>query len=78
MNQKLANTIIEQFGVDESQVTEQTKFVEDLGCDSLDYAEILIACEEVFGIEISDAAAEKVVTVADAQRLIESLLSRTN
>jgi len=64
--EKVKQIIIEQLGCDEAEVTPQAKFVDDLGCDSLDTVELVMAFEEAFDIEIPDDDAEKVVTVQDA------------
>ncbi|WQU80447.1 acyl carrier protein [Helicobacter pylori] len=66
--------IAEQLGIDVSQVTPEAKFVKDLGVDSLDILELIMALEERFGIEISDEQAEKIVNVGDVMRYIEKQL----
>ncbi len=63
--------IVEQLGVEESQVTAGAKFVEDLGADSLDTVELVMALEEKFNIEIPDQDAEKIVAVGDAINYIK-------
>ena len=63
--------IAEQLGVKPEEVTPEASFVEDLGADSLDTVELVMALEEEFGIEIPDEEAEKLVTVGDALRYIE-------
>jgi acyl carrier protein len=63
--------IVEQLGVDEAEVTPTASFVEDLGADSLDTVELVMAFEEKFGIEIPDEDAEKITTVKDAISYIE-------
>ena len=63
--------VIEQLGVSPEQVTRQAKFVDDLGADSLDTVELIMALEEAFEIEIDDEDAEKLQTVADATKYIE-------
>ncbi|WQY50356.1 acyl carrier protein [Helicobacter pylori] len=60
--------------MDVSQVTPEAKFVKDLGVDSLDIVELIMALEERFGIEISDEQAEKIVNVGDVMRYIEKQL----
>ncbi|MFP6041263.1 acyl carrier protein [Helicobacter pylori] len=60
--------------IDVSQVTPEAKFVKDLGVDSLDIVELIMALEERFNIEISDEQAEKIVNVGDAMRYIEKQL----
>ncbi|MDU9758389.1 acyl carrier protein [Helicobacter pylori] len=64
----------EQFEIDVSQVTPEAKFVKDLGVDSLDIVELIMALEERFGIEIPDKQAEKIVNVGDVMRHIEKQL----
>ncbi|PUD87478.1 acyl carrier protein [Helicobacter pylori] len=66
--------IAEQLNVDAAQVTPEAKFVKDLGVDSLDIVELIMALEERFGIEISDEQAEKIVNVGDVMRYIEKQL----
>ena len=63
---KVKEIIIEQLGVDASQVNEKASFVDDLGADSLDTVELVMALEEKFDIEIPDEDAEKITTVGDA------------
>ncbi|GAA8384029.1 hypothetical protein HpNP34_13510 [Helicobacter pylori] len=60
--------------IDVSQVTPEAKFVKDLGVDSLDVVELIMALEEKFGIEIPDGQAEKIVNVGDVMRYIEKQL----
>jgi acyl carrier protein len=69
---KVKQIIVDQLGVDESEVTREASFVDDLGADSLDTVELVMALEEEFGIEIPDSDAEKIVTVADIIDYIES------
>ncbi len=64
--EKVKKIIIDQLGVDEAEVTAEAKFVDDLGADSLDTVELVMALEEEFGIEIPDEDAEKIATVQDA------------
>jgi acyl carrier protein len=64
--------IIEQLGVDEEEVKPEAKFVEDLGADSLDTVELVMAMEEKFGIDIPDSDAEKIATVKDAIDYVEN------
>jgi acyl carrier protein len=63
--------IVEQLGVEESQVTEGAKFVDDLGADSLDTVELVMALEEKFNMEIPDQDAEKIIAVGDAINYIK-------
>ena len=64
--------IVEQLGVDEEEVTPDASFVDDLGADSLDTVELVMAFEEEFSIEIPDDAAEKIQTVGDAINFINA------
>ena len=63
--EKVKSIIVEQLGVTETSVTMEASFIDDLGADSLDIVELVMAIEEEFDIEIPDADAEKVVTVGD-------------
>ncbi len=63
---KVKQIIVEQLGVDEAEVTPNASFVDDLGADSLDQVELIMAFEEAFDIEIPDEEAEKIRTVKDA------------
>jgi acyl carrier protein len=72
VEEKVKQIIVEQLGVDESEVTATASFVDDLGADSLDTVELVMAFEEGFGIEIPDEDAEKIQTVQDAVKYIES------
>lgn len=63
---KVKQIIVDQLGVDEEEVTPEAKFIDDLGADSLDTVELVMALEEEFGIEIPDEDAEKIITVHDA------------
>ncbi len=71
VNQKVTNIVVEHLGVDAAKVAEQASFIEDLGADSLDTVELVMAFEEEFGIEIPDDAAEKIQTVGDAVNFIQ-------
>lgn len=64
--------VVEQLNVNPEEVKEESKFVEDLGADSLDVVELVMALEEKFDIEIPDTDAEKIVTVGDVIKYIES------
>ena len=69
--EKIKNIIVEQLQVAETSVTEDASFIDDLGADSLDLVELIMALEEEFGIEIPDGDAEKVVTVGDVVSYIK-------
>jgi len=71
IEQRVKEIIVEQLGVEESQVTERAKFVEDLGADSLDTVELVMALEEEFSLEIPDEDAEKIASVGDAISYIQ-------
>jgi len=66
LEQKIKEIVVERLGVDEGKVTQDASFIDDLGADSLDTVELVMAFEESFGIEIPDEDAEKMVTVKDA------------
>jgi acyl carrier protein len=68
---RVKNIIVEQLGVDAEEVTPDASFVEDLGADSLDTVELIMAFEEEFGVEISDDEAEKIRKVKDAVEYID-------
>lgn len=72
--QKLKRIIVEQLGVDEDAVTAEASFQDDLGADSLDVVELLMAIEEEFDLEIPDEDAEKIQTVGDAVEYIRERL----
>ncbi len=71
VEERVKQIIVEQLGVDEGEVTPTASFVDDLGADSLDIVELVMAFEEAFGIEIPDEDAEKISTVKDATEYIE-------
>jgi len=71
VEERVKQIIVEQLGVDENEVTPTASFVDDLGADSLDIVELVMAFEEGFGIEIPDEEAEKIRTVKDACEYIE-------
>jgi len=71
---KIKKIIVDRLGVDESEVTMEASFVDDLGADSLDTLELVMALEEEFGIEIPDEDAEKIATVGDAIKYIQEKL----
>ncbi len=68
---KVKQIIVEQLGVDESEVTPEASFIDDLGADSLDTVELVMAFEEEFDIEIPDEDAEKMSTVGDAIKYLK-------
>jgi acyl carrier protein len=76
VEQKVKQIIVEQLGVDESQVDSNASFVDDLGADSLDIVELVMAFEEAFELEIPDEDAEKITTVKDAVEYIENKTSK--
>jgi acyl carrier protein len=73
--EKIKSIIAEQLGVKPEEVTPQASFIEDLGADSLDTVELVMALEEEFGIEIPDEDAEKMATVGDAAKYIEEKIA---
>ena len=68
---RVTKIVVEHLGVDESKVVESASFIDDLGADSLDTVELVMAFEEEFGIEIPDDVAEKITTIKDAIEHIE-------
>ena len=76
MSKDVATTVkkivVDHLGVDEQKVTDEASFIDDLGADSLDTVELVMAFEEEFGSEISDNEAEKILTVGDAIKFIEN------
>jgi acyl carrier protein len=68
---RVKKIVVEHLGVDDGKVTEAASFIDDLGADSLDQVELVMAFEEEFGCEIPDDAAEKIVTVKDAVDFIQ-------
>lgn len=70
LEQRVAKIIAEQLGVEESEVVPEASFVDDLGADSLDTVELVMALEEEFGVEIPDEDAEKITSVGDAIKYI--------
>jgi acyl carrier protein len=68
---KVKKIIVDQLGVEEDDVTPEASFIDDLGADSLDIVELIMALEEEFGIEIPDEDAEKIATVKDAVSYIQ-------
>jgi acyl carrier protein len=76
VEEKVKSIIVEQLGVDANEVTPEASFVDDLGADSLDTVELVMAFEEAFNIEIPDEAAEKIQKVKDAVEYIEKNSSK--
>ena len=72
ISERVKKIVVEHLGVEEGKVTEAASFVEDLGADSLDTVELVMAFEEEFGCEIPDDAAEKILTVKDAIEYIKA------
>ena len=78
VSEKVKSIIVEQLGVDGDEVTVEASFTEDLGADSLDIVELVMAFEEEFGLEIPDEDAEKIATVKDAVTYIEANAASTD
>jgi len=76
IEQRVKEIIVEQLGVNEGEVKPEAKFVDDLGADSLDLVELVMALEEEYNMEISDEDAEKILTVGDAINYIQSHVSQ--
>ncbi|HZT99662.1 MAG TPA: acyl carrier protein [Ktedonobacteraceae bacterium] len=74
IQERLKKIIVDQLGVDESEVVPSASFVEDLNADSLDLVELIMSLEEEFKVQISDEDAEKITTVQEAQDYIEEHL----
>ena len=72
---KVKKIVADHLGVEETKVTDEASFIDDLGADSLDTVELVMAFEEEFGSEISDTEAEKILTVGDAIKFIEGKAS---
>ena len=72
ISNKVKKMVADHLGLDESKVVDESNFIDDLGADSLDTVELVMAFEEEFGSEISDSEAEKILTVGDAIKFIES------
>ena len=68
---RVKKIVVEHLNVDESKVSDEASFIDDLGADSLDTVELVMAFEEEFGSDISDSEAEKILTVGDAVKFIE-------
>ena len=75
ISDRVKKIVVEHLGVDEDKVVDNASFIDDLGADSLDTVELVMAFEEEFGSEISDSEAEKILTVGDAIKFIESKAS---
>ena len=73
INQEMVDIIVEQLSVEKDKVVPEASFVDDLGADSLDLVELIMAMEEKFDIEIPDEDAEKIVTVQDAVDYVDNL-----
>jgi acyl carrier protein len=78
VEERVKEIIVEQLGVDAGQVSENAKFVEDLGADSLDTVELVMALEEEFSLEIPDEDAEKITSVGDAINYINQASAKTS
>ena len=72
VSSKVKKMVADHLGIDESKVMDEANFIDDLGADSLDTVELVMAFEEEFGSEISDSEAEKILTVGDAIKFIET------
>ena len=72
VNAMVKKIVADHLGVDQQKVTDEASFIDDLGADSLDTVELVMAFEEEFGSEISDNEAEKILTVGDAVKFIEA------
>jgi len=72
VSSKVKKMVADHLGVDENKVMDESNFIDDLGADSLDTVELVMAFEEEFGSEISDSEAEKILTVGDAIKFIEN------
>ena len=71
VSSKVKKIVADHLGLDETKVQDDSSFIDDLGADSLDTVELVMALEEEFGSEISDSQAEKILTVGDAVKFIE-------
>ena len=76
IEQRVKEIIVEQLGANEAEVKPEAKFVDDLGADSLDLVELVMALEEEYNMEISDEDAEKILTVGDAIEYIKAHVSQ--
>jgi len=71
VSSKVKKMVADHLGIEESKITDEANFIDDLGADSLDTVELVMAFEEEFGSEIADSEAEKILTVGDAIKFIE-------
>ena len=78
VEERVKSIIVEQLGVDADEVNPEASFVEDLGADSLDTVELIMAFEEEFGVEISDDEAEKIKKVKDAVEYIDKRAAKSS
>ena len=76
VDEKVKDIISEQLGVKKEEIKPESSFIDDLGADSLDTVEVVMALEEEFGIEIPDEDAEKITTVGDASKYIEDKMGK--
>lgn len=74
ITERLTTVIVDQLGIKPEKVKPESKFIEDLGADSLDTVELIMACEDEFDLEVSDEDAEKIVTVGNAIEYLEGKL----
>ena len=72
ISDRVKKIVADHLGIEEAKVTDEASFIDDLGADSLDTVELVMAFEEEFGAEISDGEAEKILTVGDAIKFIEA------
>ncbi|AEV68954.1 acyl carrier protein [Acetivibrio clariflavus] len=72
MFEKIKKIIVDQLGVEEDEITMESSFIDDLGADSLDIVELIMALEEAFDLEIPDSEAEKITTVGDVVEYIKN------
>lgn len=72
LNQKVTEIVVKKLGVEESQVTPSANFIKDLGADSLDTVELIMEFEKEFGVTIEDSDAEKIQTVGDVIKFLET------
>jgi acyl carrier protein len=72
LEERVKKIIVDQLGVDEKEVTPEASFIDDLGADSLDTVELVMAFEEEFGLEIPDSEAEKMASVGDALKYLKA------